>query len=81
LENIAVLPECRRQGVAGALLSALLSQARRQHAERILLEVRASNEAAIHLYLANGFQTLARRRDYYRNPQEDAVILALPLLP
>jgi [ribosomal protein S18]-alanine N-acetyltransferase len=79
LENIAVLPEYRRQGVARALLSALLAQARSLLAERILLEVRASNEAAIRLYHASGFQTLARRRDYYRNPSEDAIILAHPL--
>lgn len=76
LENIAVLPECRRQGVARALLSALLSQAHSLLAERILLEVRASNQAAIRLYEASGFRMLARRRDYYRNPPEDAVILA-----
>ncbi len=75
LENIAVLPEFRRQGVAGGLLSALLAQARSLLAERILLEVRASNKPAIRLYQASGFQLLARRRDYYRNPAEDAIIL------
>jgi ribosomal-protein-alanine N-acetyltransferase len=76
LENIAVLPEFRRQGIAHELLSALLSQARTLSAERILLEVRASNHAAIRLYHANGFQVLARRREYYRNPSEDAIIFS-----
>jgi ribosomal-protein-alanine acetyltransferase len=75
LENIAVLPEFRRHGVACRLLSAFLAQARSQQAERILLEVRASNHPAIRLYEASGFQPLARRRDYYRNPPEDAIIL------
>lgn len=78
LENIAVLPEFRRKGVACGLLSALLAQARSLRAERILLEVRASNHAAIRLYHASGFQMLARRRDYYRNPSEDAIILEYP---
>jgi ribosomal-protein-alanine N-acetyltransferase len=75
LENIAVLPPYRRQGVARTLLSALLLHARSLLAERILLEVRASNQAAIRFYQASGFQTLARRRDYYSNPTEDALIL------
>jgi ribosomal-protein-alanine N-acetyltransferase len=75
LENIAVLSEFHRQGVGRALLSALLAQARALQAERILLEVRASNQPAIHLYNNSGFQLLARRGGYYRNPNEDALIL------
>jgi len=78
LENIAVLPHFRRQGIARALLSALLLHARSLLAERILLEVRASNQAAIRFYQAGGFQNLARRRDYYSNPTEDALIFAYP---
>jgi ribosomal-protein-alanine N-acetyltransferase len=75
LENVAVLGEFRRQGVGRALLSTLLAQARALQAERILLEVRASNQSAIRLYHGSGFQLLARRRNYYRNPDEDALIL------
>jgi ribosomal-protein-alanine acetyltransferase len=75
LENIAVLPEFRRLGVGRALLSALLAHARALQAERILLEVRPSNQAAIRLYDSSGFQLLARRAGYYRNPDEDALIL------
>ena len=75
LENIAVLPEFHRQGVGRALLSALLAEARALEAERILLEVRASNQPAIRLYNSKGFQLLARRAGYYRNPDEDALIL------
>jgi ribosomal-protein-alanine N-acetyltransferase len=75
LENIAVLPAYRRQGIGLGLLSALLAQARSSRAERILLEVRASNQSAIRFYEASGFQLLARRGEYYRNPVEDALIL------
>jgi len=78
LENIAVLPVLRRRGVGAALLSTLLEEARRRQAERILLEVRASNQAAIRLYGQAGFQLLARRRGYYQNPAEDALLFGHP---
>ena len=75
LENIAVLPRFRRQGVGLGLFSALLIKAQSLRAERILLEVRASNQSAIRFYRASGFRLLAQRREYYRNPVEDALIL------
>jgi ribosomal-protein-alanine acetyltransferase len=75
LENIVVATAFRRRGVGRALLSTLLDQARARRAERILLEVRVSNREAQDFYLQSGFQQLARRRDYYRDPQEDALIL------
>jgi ribosomal-protein-alanine acetyltransferase len=75
LENMAVLPAFRRQGVGAALLSTLLEEARARRAERILLEVRVSNCSAIRLYGQGGFQPLARRPGYYQNPAEDALIL------
>lgn len=78
LENIAVLPALRRRGVGAALLGTLLEEARTRQAERILLEVRASNQAAIRLYGQAGFQLLARRRGYYQNPEEDALLFGHP---
>jgi ribosomal-protein-alanine N-acetyltransferase len=75
LENIAVLPEFRCRGVGRQLLAALLTHARALGAERIFLEVRASNQPAIRFYNLSGFQQLASRRDYYRDPDEDALIL------
>ncbi len=75
LENIAVLPEFRRHGLGHQLLSALLEHARLQEAERIFLEVRESNLAAVRLYEAAGFEQLGRRRGYYLNPTEDALTL------
>ncbi len=78
LENIAVLPGFRRRGAGAALLSALLEEAGARHAERILLEVRASNQSAIRLYGQAGFQLLARRRGYYQNPTEDSLLFGRP---
>jgi ribosomal-protein-alanine acetyltransferase len=75
LENIAVLPEFRRKGVGRELLSTLAAQARTSGAERILLEVRGSNLEALGLYGSEGFELLGKRRGYYRNPEEDALIL------
>jgi ribosomal-protein-alanine N-acetyltransferase len=78
LENLAVLPEFRRRGAAVALISALLAQARAGAASRILLEVRASNQAAIRLYEHTGFCKLACRPGYYSTPPEDALIYVHP---
>jgi len=75
LENMAVLPAFRRRGAGSALLAALVAEARAQQAERILLEVRHSNQAAIRLYEQGGFELLGRRPGYYRDPIEEALIM------
>jgi ribosomal-protein-alanine N-acetyltransferase len=75
LENVAVLPAYLRQGVGRGLLTALLAHSNSVGAERVLLEVRASNVSAIALYRQCGFGLVGRRRDYYRNPIEDALLL------
>ena len=75
LENVAVGREFRRRGIGRELIAALLAYARAGNAERILLEVRASNEGAIRLYKGSGFQILARREGYYRDPDEDALVM------
>jgi ribosomal-protein-alanine N-acetyltransferase len=75
LENIAVRQSLRRQGLGAALLERLLEEARQGGAERVLLEVRASNGAAIRGYERAGFRLLARRAGYYREPSEDALIM------
>ncbi len=69
-------PASRRKGIANGLLSTLITEARTAGAEHILLEVRASNLPATHLYTVSGFKQTGRRRDYYRNPAEDALIFA-----
>ena len=74
LDNIAVFPEHRRQGVAKALLLELENRAKRRNGEFLSLEVRASNREAIALYQAMGFQEAGRRKNFYTAPQEDGLI-------
>ena len=67
LQRIAVLPEARRRSFGRDLLESLLATAIERGAARILLDVAASNEAAIGLYSGFGFTTIGRRRGYYAN--------------
>ena len=76
LDNIAVAPHCRRQGVADALLSALTGFGR-DHLAVLMLEVRASNAPAIALYEKHGFAAVGRRKNYYSAPKEDAILMTL----
>ena len=73
--NVAVRPEYRRQGIAEALILALIEQLRRRKSHCLTLEVRDSNTSARALYGKLGFLEIGRRRNYYRNPREDALIL------
>ena len=75
LANIAVLPSCRGLGIGGALLDEILEISRNDGAFRTFLEVRESNEAAIGLYSSRGFFEIGKRRRYYKNPTEDAVLM------
>ena len=75
ITNVAVRPECRRQGVAGKLLDVFLNFAQGNKLAFLTLEVRASNEAAIILYGTRGFRGVGRRRNYYEHPREDAIIM------
>lgn len=74
INTIAVASGYRRQGVASALITAILTEA---GSARATLEVRRSNDAALALYAALGFQVTAVRPGYYENPDEDALILWL----
>lgn len=73
--NIAVAPECRRQGIAHQLMEAAFELCHQKKINRILLEVRLSNEAARQLYRKFSFTELGIRRGYYSEPTEDAVIM------
>ena len=73
--NVAVHPDSRKQGVATGLIVGLVEELRRRGSHSLTLEVRASNDSAISLYRKLDFQKVGRRRNYYRNPREDALIL------
>ena len=73
--NVAVHPDCRRRGVAEALVTALSDALMARGSVSLTLEVRASNEPAKALYEKLGFALAGRRPNYYRNPKEDALIL------
>lgn len=75
ITNIAVHPDFRRQGLGGAILEALLKEAARRNLESVVLEVRASNTAAIALYERYGFTAVGRRKNFYRAPTEDALVM------
>jgi len=74
---LAVHPQYHRQGLGQALLYSLLKRASDRGLERATLEVRASNQAAISLYQKFGFKTAGRRPRYYKDNDEDALILWL----
>jgi ribosomal-protein-alanine N-acetyltransferase len=79
LENLAVQPERRGMGMAQALLAALLDLAADRACSYMALEVRAANARAIRFYERNGFQSVAIRKNYYRRPVEDAIVMLLSL--
>lgn len=76
LEKIAVAPKFRRQGVAEEILSAFLRFGRANLAF-LTLEVRESNEAAIGLYKKLGFAEVGRRKNYYSDIHEDAILMTV----
>lgn len=72
---LAVHPDYQRQGLGQAMLIALLMAAQQRALERATLEVRASNQSALSLYQKFGFELAGRRRLYYQDTGEDALIL------
>ena len=73
--NVAVHPDYRRRGIAEKLILDLVEQLKAMESRCLTLEVRASNAPAIALYEKLGFVQIGRRKNYYRNPREDALIL------
>lgn len=76
ITNVAVLPECRKQGIGNALVTAMQAAGKEHNLERIILEVRVSNESALSLYKGKGFTELGIRKNFYEKPTEDAIIMA-----
>lgn len=81
IDNIAVWREARRQGIAAALMETLHHFARQWGTACLTLEVRPSNAGAVSLYRKLGYREIGRRRNYYLNPKEDAIIMRLELTP
>jgi len=81
--NLCVEPGAHGRGHGRWLLRALLDIARTRRAQRVFLEVRTSAANAIHLYRSEGFNEIGRRPRYYpaRNGREDAIVMAMELLP
>jgi ribosomal-protein-alanine N-acetyltransferase len=75
--NIAVEQDSRRKGIGSKLLSCLLEFAKEKKMDTVSLEVRASNIPAISLYRKFGFKEVAVRRKYYRDENEDAIVMLL----
>lgn len=74
LNRIAVDIDYRRKGIAAELLKALFDNTA-DFAQKVMLEVRKSNIAAISLYERNGFETVGMRKNFYQAPLEDAVLM------
>jgi [ribosomal protein S18]-alanine N-acetyltransferase len=80
INTLAVDPDLRRQGLATLLLRRLMADAVREGAKAAFLEVRRSNEVALRLYESLGFAVTATRRNYYTQPEEDALVLTAALV-
>ena len=79
LETIAVVESAQRLGVGRQLLQGLADELRTQQAKSLNLEVRASNLAALRVYRSQEFEEIGRRKRYYSDPEEDAVLMRLRL--
>ena len=77
INNVAVRPGYRRQGVASGLLEALRQHGARLGLSFLTLEVRESNKAAQALYAKHGYLEVGCRRNYYEHPKEDAILMTL----
>lgn len=81
IATLATHPDFRRQGIAKRLLVAALKNAYAEGARTALLEVRAGNDAAQTMYRKFGFEVVGRRERYYKDNNEDAVLMTLHRLP
>ncbi|OUP56236.1 ribosomal protein S18-alanine N-acetyltransferase [Butyricicoccus pullicaecorum] len=79
ITNVAVSPDFRRQGIGRLLIQTLNERAQQAQLAFVTLEVRASNDPAIALYTAVGYEPVGRRKNFYRAPTEDAILMTLQL--
>ncbi len=74
--RIAVHPEFRRQGIAKSLVNAVIQQTKKEGARSAFLEVRESNLASRKLYESLGFAITGKRKSYYKDPEENALLMS-----
>lgn len=79
INNIAVHPGCRRRGIGTRLLEFLLRHGALHGCSEATLEVRPGNETALRIYEKAGFKPVGRRKNYYADTQEDALVMSRPL--
>ena len=75
IANVAVLPQSRKMGAAFRLVKRIIAVAKENNCQVIMLEVRASNLPAISLYKKSGFEVVGERKDFYKNPKDDAFLM------
>ena len=73
--RVAVAPHKRQRGIGYRLLDYAVKTAKGQGLERLFLEVRSKNVPAIRLYTAYGFKEIGIRKNYYKNPDDDAIVM------
>jgi ribosomal-protein-alanine N-acetyltransferase len=79
IESVAVSSAARRKGIGRGICEELMRWAKMRGASKVLLEVRVSNHAARALYESLGFHEIAIRKGYYRDPDEDGLVMAREL--
>jgi len=79
INNVAVRQEYRRSGIGTKLLETVLKEGQKKGARLAFLEARSSNVPAQALYARSGFRATGRRKDYYSDPLEDAIVMSLAL--
>lgn len=77
ITNLAVREDMRQKGVGKGILKALIALARNEGLKSVLLEVRSKNSIAISLYEKCGFKKTGTRKNYYRSPDDDAILMEL----
>lgn len=75
IANVAVTKNARKCGVGASLIKAVSNWAKEEGVKKVSLEVRMTNSAAISLYKKHNYKEVGRRKNFYRNPTEDALIL------
>lgn len=77
ITNVAVSACCQGQGIGRKMLDTFLKEAREHGVHQVYLEVRVSNEGAIHLYRSLGFEIQGVRKNFYEMPREDGYVMSL----